>query len=118
MMGGPDMDTESSRETAKAVTDYNILTYLWVVALSVWGGVVSWVTKVRRGEISPMSFLELIAEVVVAGFVGMLTFWLCESAQMAPLLTAAMVGVASHMGTRALFQLERFFSSKFPHKES
>jgi CHASE2 domain-containing sensor protein len=106
------MDTSTSQETAKAVTDYSLWTYLWVIALSSWGGVVSWVSKVRRGEVSPMSFLELIAEVVVAGFVGILTFWVCETAQIAPLLTAAMVGVSSHMGTRALFQFEKLFFSR------
>ena len=114
MKGGPDMDPQAAEQAGKTVADYSTLTYVWVIALSVWGGVVSWVGKVRRGEVSPMSLLELFAEVVVAGFVGMLTFWLCEAAEMAPLLTAALVGVSSHMGTRALFQLERFFASKLP----
>jgi hypothetical protein len=113
-MGGHNVDpTGAAEQATKTVADYSLLTYLWVVAMSIWGGIASYVNKVRRGELQAWSLMELIAEVVVAGFVGMLTFWLCEASSINPLLTAALVGISSHMGTRALFQLERLFSSRF-----
>ena len=43
---------------------------------------------------------------------GVVTFYLCESAQFPPVLTAALVGIAGHMGNRGLFLIEKFLSNK------
>jgi hypothetical protein len=44
---------------------------------------------------------------VTSAFAGLITFWLCEWAVVHPLLTAALVGISGHMGSRAIFKLER-----------
>ena len=108
----PTPDAEAAREAAKAVTDYNLFTYAGVLALSAWGGIVSFVQKVRAGKVRPFNVVELIGEIAVSGFVGVLTFWLAEAADTPQLLTAAMVGIASHMGTRGLFRMEQFLSKR------
>jgi len=100
-------------DAARGVLDYSWLTYLWVLLLSAWGGVASFINKVRSGTVRPFNVAELIGEITISGFVGVLTFWLCESAGFNELLTAVCIGVSSHMGTRGLFRLEQFVAKRF-----
>lgn len=92
----------------KDPTTYGMLTYLWVALLASWGGVVGYIRKVNSGVISRYSLTEFVGEVVTSAFSGMLTFWLCEAASIAPLVTAALVGISGHMGSRAIFGIERW----------
>ncbi|TQV85205.1 hypothetical protein FKG94_03170 [Exilibacterium tricleocarpae] len=92
---------------------YSLLTYLWVFGLSAWGGLASYFRNVRDGHTKRFSILELVGEMVISAFAGMLTFWLCELAAFPPLLTAAFVGVSGHMGSRAIALLEQSLQRKF-----
>jgi NhaP-type Na+/H+ and K+/H+ antiporter len=98
---------DAAREAAKDPLSYPLLTYLWVFLLSAAGGFVSFMRKVQLGVSRWCNLMEFLGELVTAAFVGVLTFWLCEAAGMSPLLTAALVGVTSHMGTRAIFLIEK-----------
>lgn len=102
----------------KDPTTYSMITYLWVIGLSTIGGFVSFMRKVREGNAKFINITELIGEIVTAGFAGVLTFWLCEAADMAPLVSAAMVGVSGHMGSRVIMQLEVWLSKKLPESNS
>jgi len=97
----------------KDPSTYPLITYLWVIALAAWGGAVSFIGKVKAGDARACNFVEFIGEIVTSGFVGVLTFWLCEEAGFKPLITAALVGIAGHMGSRALLQMEKWASRKF-----
>lgn len=94
--------------------NYSILTYLWVMALSMWGGVVSYIRKVKDGVTHKFSIVELIGELFTAGFIGVITFWLCEWSGTNPLLSAALIAISGHMGSRAIFQIEGFLKKRFP----
>lgn len=83
------------------------LTYLWVGAISVLGGITSWIRKVRKGLVARWSLFELVGECTVAYFVGMLTYWATRAADMDPFYAAGLVGVASHMGSRSLYLFEQ-----------
>lgn len=89
-----------------------LITYGWVVLLAVWGGVVNYINKVRTGKTSRFNMMELVGDIVTSGFVGVLTFWLCQAAGFSPLLTAVFVGVSGHMGARGMAQLEVFVGDK------
>lgn len=89
-----------------------LATYGWVVLLAVWGGVVNYINKVRSGETSKFNLLELIGDIVTSGFVGTLTFWLCQASGFSPLLTAIFVGISGHMGSRAAARFETFVGDK------
>lgn len=95
-------------------TSYSWLTYAWVVLLASWGGVVNFMRKVRTGVARPFNVAEFIGELATSAFVGVITFWLCEMAMLDPLLSAALVGISGHMGSRAIFHLEEVFKSRFP----
>jgi hypothetical protein len=100
----------------KDPTSYSLLTYLWVFALSMMGGFVSFMRKLRNGHARAFNVAEFIGELVTSAFAGVITFWLCENAEISPLMTAALVGVAGHMGSRAILTIEDFMTHKFPPK--
>lgn len=91
----------------KDPTSYSLLTYAWIITLSATGGIIGYLKKSKA-----FSILEFTTEVLTAAFVGIITFWLCEQALIDPLTTAALVGVSGHMGSRALFMLEKFFKGQ------
>jgi hypothetical protein len=92
-------------------TDFSLITYLWVWGLAIMGGIVSYHQKVRRGN-AKYSIAEFLGEVVTSAFAGVLTFYLCQASGIGQLLTAALVGVSGHMGSRALAILERMLKDK------
>lgn len=98
----------------KDPTSYSLITYAWVIGLSVTGGFVSFLRKVREGSSRAWNIAELLGEIFTSGFVGVITFWLCEAADIDPLYAAAMVGISGHMGSRAIMQLELWLEKKIP----
>jgi len=102
----------------KDPTSYSILTYGWVLLLSLWGGATNYISKVRAGECGRLNLTELIGDLVTSGFSGVLTFYLCEGAQLQPLMTAALVGISGHMGSRAIYKAERLLTRWVGAKET
>lgn len=100
----------------KDPSTYGIITYLWVTALASWGGLVSFLRKRREGQARPWNVMELMGELFTSAFVGIITFWLCEAADIHPLVTPALVGICGHMGSRALFHFEKWAEARFPFR--
>jgi hypothetical protein len=92
----------------------DVLTWLWVIGISLLGGVVSFMRKVKAGHARAWNFAEFIGEIVTSAFVGIITYNLCAWQNFPTGLTVSLVAISSHMGTRALFRLESVFDSKFP----
>jgi len=92
----------------KDPSTYSLLTYLWVIAISSWGGMVSFYRKMRMGYSRPFNVVEMVGEISTSAFVGVLTFWMCEAASINPLISAALIGISGHMGSRAIWQFERW----------
>jgi len=90
----------------KDPTSYSLLTYLWVFGMAALGGIAGYIRKIKSGMLSRFSIVELIGEIVISAFVGIITFYLCEYAEIPSVLTAAFIGVSSHMGSRAIFMME------------
>ncbi len=95
-----------------------VMTHLAVLLVSLLGGFASFMRKVRSGAARAWNLIEFVGELTTAALVGLIAFWLCQSADLNKYLTAALVGVSSHMGTRALFLaeqwLERWIRARFP----
>jgi len=96
----------------KDPTSYGFITYGWVFALSILGGAASFFGKVKSGVARWFNIAEFMGELFISAFAGVVTFYLCEWSGFSPLLTAVLVAVAGHMGTRAIFVLERFFEQR------
>ena len=86
------------------------ITFLWVIGLSAWGGVVSYFHKLDKYQLR-FNIIKFTAELITSAFVGILTFLLCDAASLSWEMTAAMVGISGHMGTRALFVLEKRYET-------
>ena len=98
----------------KSPETYSFITYGWVFALAILGGIVSFMRKLQAGNARIFNLVEFIGEIVTSAFAGVLTFWMCEHASLSPLVTAAFVGISGHMGSRALFMFEEYLQAKFP----
>ena len=92
--------------------DYEALTILWVGVLSMCGGIANYANKINQGVVKRFSIVELIGDLFISGFVGFITFLLCDSAGIDVRITAALVGVSGHMGSRAIFTLEKVINKK------
>lgn len=91
----------------------NILTYGWVIGLSILGGTASFVRRVRNGEARYSNIVELVGELVVSAFAGLVTFFLCQSAHLDGALSAAFIAISGHMGTRIIFMFEAALLKRF-----
>lgn len=103
----------------KSPLDYfnngELLTYLWVIAVSFWGGMVSYFDKMKK-----FSWKNLAMHLSSSSFAGLMTFLLCQSAGITGPLAGVFCGVAAHMGTPALIKLlmrNGTFSKIFGEKE-
>ena len=81
-------------------------------ALAIGGGVANYIQKVRLGQVARFNFTELIGDMFIAGFTGLLTFWMCQAAEFSEFMTAFFVGVSGHMGGRLIGKMEQFMSRK------
>lgn len=97
----------------KDPTTYSLITYLWVVLLASIGGAVNFARKLKAGTVRAFNITEFIGELMTSGFAGVLTFWLCEYAEVKPLLAAVLIGISGHMGSRAIFRIEKWAEEKF-----
>lgn len=99
-------------EPTKTITGFALLTYAWVLVLSTWGGIVNYLSKIRAGHIARFNLTELIGDMCISGFTGILTFWMCQAAGFDELITAVFVGISGHMGARLIGKLETMMSRK------
>ena len=93
--------------------NYSFITYSWVLFLSAWGGIVNFINKRENGLVRPFNITEFIGELMTSSFSGVITFYLCESANLDKLASAVLIGISGHMGSRAIFQIEKFIEKKF-----
>lgn len=88
------------------------LTYLWVLLFAAWGGLVSYRARIIANSPHTWSVFELIGEMTVSGFAGVLVFFACEASGISPLWTAVFVGIAGHMGGRSVDLLQTYLMKR------
>lgn len=102
-----------ARAADKSPLDYPVRQYGFVLVVAILGGLVSWAAKVRKGEAQGWHLTSLVGELCTSAFAGLVAFWLCEWAATPPLLTASLVGISGHMGTRAISTFEAFAQKRW-----
>lgn len=93
--------------------DYPLKQYGFMLGTALFGGLVSWVAKVRKGDAKAWNIMQMVGELATSAFAGLLCFWICEAAGMALAWTVPLVGIAGHMGTRAIGAFEEFAEKKW-----
>ena len=91
--------------------------YLTTFFLSTWGGVVNHITALRSGR-KKFQLKELIFDLVVSTFAGLITFYFCRSAGISETMSAVLIAISGHMGTRAIAGFETFYRRIIGAKES
>lgn len=79
---------------------------VWLIGLSVWAATAHTIRRVKNGELAFFSVREWVGDIVISSFIGVITYYLCKYAQIDEMLTAAAVGLAAHMGTKAISVFE------------
>ena len=92
--------------------NYSFVTYAWVFAMAMLGGVAHNVKKLKNGVLARFSFSELVGDLIISGFLGVVTFFLCEYGDIDRLLTAALIGISSHQGTRGIYFIEELIAKR------
>lgn len=92
--------------------NYAMLTYFWVIGIACWGGIAGYIRKLKAGHTERFKIAELIGEMVISSFVGIITFFMCEMAHFDHIVAAALVGITGHMGSRAIFIMEDIAAKK------
>ena len=88
---------------------YPWITYVWVIGLACAGGAVKYLNKSSRA----FSILVLIRDVVTAGFMGLITFWLCQWTNVTGPLSAVLIATSGLMGNHMTRELEILWKIKF-----
>lgn len=86
---------------------YPATAYAWVIIWSVAGGLVNFYQKFKRGDVRAFNLVELVGELFCSGFVGVVTYWICQGAGVPPVWQAPIIAVSGHMSTRVLFLAEK-----------
>lgn len=110
-------EAEAMKEAAKAAastpfSDGNLIPTLWMAIVAALGGVANFYQKVKTGKTRVFNVMELVGEILVSAFVGLVTFWICRGYAVNEWLTAAAVAVTGHMGSRAIFIAEQWIETK------
>lgn len=82
--------------------------YGLMLGMSILGALISWIRKVRKGEIPTWSLGYLIGEMTMSAFMGLLTFWVCEWRGLPQAVTASLCGVAGLASAKLLTLAEQF----------
>lgn len=84
--------------------------YMWVIIyvaiLSFLGGLTSYMRQRKTGAITAFRLGGFLIHMTIAAFVGVITYLICKGVGLNELLTAAAIGISSHMGTPAIVFVE------------
>jgi hypothetical protein len=83
-----------------------LLPYLSTLFLSCWGGIVSYIQRLRIHK-SRFNWKDLTFDLVISSFAGLLTHFFCEYSNVGGSMSAILIAVSGHMGTRAIASFEK-----------
>ena len=89
----------------KSPLAYSLREYALILGVALLGGAASWARRVKKGK-AEASIAALVGELMISAFAGLIAFWVCESFELSPLLTAAAAGMAGHAGGTGISWLE------------
>ena len=108
-MGKRTMPEKDPNNTAYIVEWFRqFMPYITTVFLSIWGGVVNHITTLRSGK-KKFQPKELIFDLIVSTFAGLLTFFFCKGAGLSETMSAVLIAISGHMGTRAIASFETIY---------
>lgn len=89
----------------KSPLAYSLREYAVILGVALLGGAAGWARRVKQGK-AEASIAALVGELMISAFAGLIAFWVCESFELSPLITAAAAGMAGHAGGTGIAWLE------------
>lgn len=111
-MASPETELAKAAVESGPFTVQNLIPTIGMALVAMLGGYVNWRQKMKAGKVRGWNFTELIGEMFVSAFVGVLTFWICQGFEVNQWLTAAAVAITGHLGARAIFMVEQAVEKK------
>lgn len=111
-INGLNMDRKMPQDTLsflQRLQEYGLWGYAWLLFISLLGGTVRYLTSASG---TPFSIKAWIKELVISGFVGVITIMICQYYQLDFMLTGAITGIASHNGTRSIYLIAEIIKKK------
>lgn len=100
----PEKDINNTAYLAELLRQF--LPYLSTLFLSCWGGIVSYIQRLRVHH-SRFNWKDLTFDLVISSFAGLLTHFFCEYSNVGGSMSAILIAVSGHMGTRAIASFEK-----------
>lgn len=76
------------------------LPFFYAIILSLWGGFVQYVNRVRMGE--TWRWKSMLLDMIVCSFTGILAFFMCQSMGIDGWRAALIIAISAHEGTRTI----------------
>lgn len=92
--------------------DFNWFAAAMMLVLSLWGGLVNYLGRIKSGVLKRFDVIELIAELTICSFAGITIGFIAMSFDVHPLMSFALAAVAGHAGGRTVYFMDRFFQKK------
>lgn len=90
----------------------NWIAMVIMCAMSLWGGLINYLTRWKNGVVKSFNWIELAIELSVSSFAGLTIGLMCLSVDVSPLMALAISGVAGHAGGRTVVLLDRWYKRK------
>jgi len=90
----------------------NVIPYLYFIMLGIWGGTVNYLGKLKKSG-NNFYTKELIGEVFISGFSGLISAYLCVAAGFPFAAICAASGIAGHMGGKTFDLIEAYIKKKY-----
>lgn len=91
---------------------FDIFKNLWVLIISVAGGIIHNFRRIKKGELKRFRWVELAYDTSTSGFVGMMTYYLCIYYALPDPLIGFTCGSAGMAGGYGLNLARTFVSGK------
>lgn len=79
---------------------FSWVTFLWVFAMAVFGGFVSYLSKIKTGR--KWKWTDLAIELITSSFAAVIVFLLCQSTGVPELAAVALSGISARFSDRAI----------------
>ncbi|QEY15481.1 holin [Cellvibrio sp. KY-GH-1] len=91
--------------------DHNWLGYLLCLGISLWGGLINYLSRLRGNGVL-FSWAEFVIEIAVSMFAGFIVGLVAMSWDLNIMMAMALAGIGGHAGSRTLFLCTRIFHKR------
>lgn len=84
----------------KNFDSYTILPFIGMLGAALLGGAASYAKKLQGG--AKWKMVDLLIELIIAAFAGLITFLLCQWVGIDQMGTAALTGISGHFSSKAI----------------